>query len=75
MKSDETIYSTQTRRAYVYIFPGKVWQKVVVAVEKYLRLLKREFYFIFYYVVKADTGAGSAKRKKNELTKEQKKKS
>ncbi len=24
-KSDETIYGTQTRRAEVYIFPGKVW--------------------------------------------------
>lgn len=25
-KSDKTIYGRQSRRAYVYIFSGKVWQ-------------------------------------------------
>lgn len=61
------IYGMQIGRAYFYVFPG---------IEEYVNLLKERMEkFIFEnllltlcFVVLATTGAGSAKRKRKELT-------
>lgn len=44
-KSDKMIYRTQIRRAYVYIFPGYVWQWVLCSP------VKRLFCFVFDAIV------------------------